>query len=73
MACQNPGPLCVADSHQKPVNRCDLVWQGIVKSQACNKFIMQQCPSEEAAKQFLKQRNLVHLWDLARNFIDDET
>ncbi|KAL3131502.1 U4/U6-U5 snRNP complex subunit prp3 [Trebouxia sp. C0009 RCD-2024] len=47
-------------------NSCSLVWQGVVQQKVFQKFDLEICRTEAAAKTFLKLRGLEHYWDLAR-------
>ncbi|XP_057840106.2 protein RDM16 [Cryptomeria japonica] len=56
----------------RPVNKCQLVWQGSVAKQSFNRFVIQQCRTEAAARKFFADSGVVHYWDLAVNFSEDQ-
>ncbi|KAJ7527443.1 hypothetical protein O6H91_16G054600 [Diphasiastrum complanatum] len=58
-----------ARPHQ--INKCSLVWQGSVAKTAFNKFLIQQCRTEVAARKFLADAGVAHYWDLAVNFSEE--
>eukprot|EP01018_Ginkgo_biloba_P038063 Gb_36855 [translate_table: standard] len=55
-----------------PVNKCELVWQGSVAKPSFDKFVIQQCRTEAAARKFFADAGVAHYWDLAVNFSDDQ-
>lgn len=57
---------------QDPVeNKCALVWQGSVAKPNFDKFLIQQCRTEAAARKYLADAGVGHYWDLAANFSED--
>lgn len=46
-------------------NRCSKVWSGTVRTAAFNKFVVETCRTEAAARKFLADRGVEHYWDLA--------
>ena len=46
------------------VNRCDLLWQGLVARKSFHAFRFQECRTDLAAKKVLEAKNLSHYWDL---------
>ncbi|KAK9829066.1 hypothetical protein WJX72_003724 [[Myrmecia] bisecta] len=57
---------------KKPPNACQLVWEGMVREAAFQKFLVEQCRTEGAAKKFLADRGLTHYWDVAKASIGGE-
>ncbi|XP_057813794.2 protein RDM16 isoform X2 [Cryptomeria japonica] len=60
------------EDEDRPVNKCQLVWQGSVAKSSFNRFVIQQCRTEAAARKFFADAGVVHYWDLAVNFSDDQ-
>ncbi|XP_057778718.1 protein RDM16-like isoform X2 [Salvia miltiorrhiza] len=60
------------DDEEKPVNKCVLVWQGSVAKPSFNRFFVQECRSEAAARKFFSDHGVAHYWDLAINFTTDD-
>ncbi|XP_022139033.1 protein RDM16 isoform X4 [Momordica charantia] len=60
------------ESDDKPVNKCSLVWQGSVAKSSFNKFFIQECMTEAAARKIFADAGVGHYWDLAVNFSDDQ-
>jgi Protein of unknown function (DUF1115) len=56
-----PPDLCC-----RPPNKCDLVWQGTVKSPAFDKFYQEIVRTDRAARKFLEDRGIANYWDIAR-------
>ena len=56
-----------ADETERPPNRCDLVWQGIVKAKSFQRFVLETFRSEAAALKWLKDRGLAHYWEQAKS------
>lgn len=54
-----------ADGALKPPNSCVLVWEGSVQQAAFQKFSVEVCLSEKAARKLLADRGVGHYWDLA--------
>eukprot|EP00249_Psilotum_nudum_P011339 c23111_g1_i1 orf=19-3165(+) len=52
-------------------NQCVLVWQGSVGKPSFDKFLIQQCRTEAAARKYLADAGVGHYWDLAANFTRD--
>ena len=48
------------------VNRCDLLWQGLVPKRCFQGFRFQECRTALAAKKVLEAKGLSHYWDLVR-------
>ena len=46
------------------VNRCDLLWQGLVPKRYFQGFRFQECRTALAAKKVLEAKGLAHYWDL---------
>ena len=46
------------------INRCDLLWQGLVPKRCFQGFRFQECRTAPAAKKVLEAKGLVHYWDL---------
>ncbi|KAF3433804.1 hypothetical protein FNV43_RR24907 [Rhamnella rubrinervis] len=59
-------------SEDKPVNKCVLVWQGSVAKPAFNRFLIHDCMTEAAARKILSDAGVVHYWDIAVNFSEDQ-
>ncbi|KAG6434222.1 hypothetical protein SASPL_105845 [Salvia splendens] len=57
---------------EKPFNKCQLVWQGSVAKPNFNRFFVQECRSEAAARKFFSDHGVAHYWDLAINFTSDD-
>ncbi|KAL1546125.1 protein RDM16-like isoform X1 [Salvia divinorum] len=57
---------------EKPFNKCQLVWQGSVAKPSFNRFFVQECRSEAAARKFFSDHGVAHYWDLAINFTTDD-
>eukprot|EP00053_Salpingoeca_punica_P013693 m.123891 g.123891 ORF g.123891 m.123891 type:complete len:589 (-) comp16269_c0_seq2:245-2011(-) len=53
------------DSEPKKENKCELVWEGLVKKPAFQHFEMKHCRTEAYAREYLNQKNVAHYWDLA--------
>ncbi|BBM98014.1 U4/U6 small nuclear ribonucleoprotein PRP3 [Marchantia polymorpha subsp. ruderalis] len=53
------------------VNKCVLVWQGSVAKPNFDRFLIQQCRSEAAARKYFADAGVGHYWDLAVNFPED--
>lgn len=60
------------DEVEKPVNQCLLVWQGSVAKPNFNRFMVQECRSEAAARKFFSDHGVGHYWDLAVNFTGED-
>lgn len=60
------------EDDERPINKCQLVWQGSVAKSCFNKFMIQQCRTEAAARKFFADAGVAHYWDLAVNFSDDQ-
>lgn len=61
-----------ADNGDAPrVNRCVLVWQGSVAKPSYERFLIQQCRTEAAARKYLADSGVGHYWDLAANFVEE--
>ena len=43
-----------------------LVWTGVVRERAFDKFVTHECRTEAAARQFLTEHGIGHYWDLAQ-------
>ncbi|CAM6115815.1 unnamed protein product [Calypogeia fissa] len=56
---------------EKVENKCVLVWQGSVANPSFDKFLIQQCRTEAAARKYLADAGVGHYWDLAANFSED--
>ena len=56
----------------KPVNRCVLVWQGSVAKASFNRFSVQECMTEAAARKIFADAGVGHYWDLAVNYVDEQ-
>lgn len=52
-------------------NSCSLVWQGVVHGKVFQRFDMELCRTEAAAKTFLKLKGLEHYWDLAKGHVNE--
>ncbi|KAF9264257.1 PRP3-domain-containing protein [Marasmius fiardii PR-910] len=52
-------------------NRCDLVWEGLLKHREFNNFKARSCPTDGAAKEVLGER-LKGYWDQAKNWKPEE-
>ncbi|XP_042493335.1 protein RDM16-like isoform X1 [Macadamia integrifolia] len=59
------------ENKEKPVNKCDLVWQGSVAKPSFNRFLVHQCRTEAAARKVFSDAGVGHYWDLALNYTDD--
>ncbi|KAL6574462.1 hypothetical protein OROMI_011747 [Orobanche minor] len=59
------------DDHEKPLNKCLLIWQGSVAKPSFNRFFVQECRTETAARRFFSDHGVAHYWDLAVNFAED--
>ena len=55
--------LSFAESKQ---NSCGLVWQGVVQEKVFERFDLEVCRTEAAAKTLLKLKGIEHYWDLAK-------
>jgi len=60
--------MCFAESKH---NSCSLVWQGVVQEKVFQRFDMELCRTEAAAKTFLKLKGLEHYWDLAKGHFNE--
>ncbi|XP_048325711.1 protein RDM16 [Ziziphus jujuba] len=60
------------ESDDKPVNKCVLVWQGSVAKPAFNRFLIHDCMTEAAARKIFSDAGVVHYWDIAVNFSEDQ-
>ncbi|KAA8534291.1 hypothetical protein F0562_031808 [Nyssa sinensis] len=60
------------EDEDKPVNKCVLVWQGSVAKPNFNRFFVQECRTEAAARKFFSDAGVAHYWDLAVNFTEDQ-
>ena len=54
-------------------NPCTLVWQGVVKDKVFQRFDLELCRTEAAAKTFLRLKGLEHYWDLAKGVSHQES
>ncbi|KAG7090817.1 hypothetical protein E1B28_009901 [Marasmius oreades] len=52
-------------------NRCDLIWEGLLKHREFNTFKARSCPTDGAAKELLGER-LKGYWDQAKNWKPEE-
>ncbi|CAA0809444.1 Pre-mRNA-splicing factor 3 [Striga hermonthica] len=59
------------DDDEKPLNKCVLVWQGSVAKRNFNRFFVQECRTEAAARKYFSDHGVGHYWDLAGNFMED--
>ncbi|KAL6520830.1 hypothetical protein OROGR_017399 [Orobanche gracilis] len=59
------------DDQEKPLNKCLLIWQGSVAKPSFNRFFVQECRTETAARRFFSDHGVAHYWDLAVNFAED--
>ncbi|KZV36625.1 hypothetical protein F511_39809 [Dorcoceras hygrometricum] len=59
------------DDDDKPRNKCLLVWQGSVAKPSFNRFFVQECRTETAARKFFLDHGVAHFWDLAVNFTEE--
>ncbi|XP_075484056.1 protein RDM16-like isoform X1 [Primulina tabacum] len=59
------------DAEVKPLNKCVLVWQGSVAKPSFNRFFVQECRTETAARKFFSDHGVAHFWDLAVNFTEE--
>uniref|UniRef100_A0A7N0UES0 Uncharacterized protein n=1 Tax=Kalanchoe fedtschenkoi TaxID=63787 RepID=A0A7N0UES0_KALFE len=60
------------ENEEKPVNKCVLVWQGSVAKPNFTKFSMHNCLTEAAAKKVFSDSGVVHYWEMAVNFSDED-
>ncbi|CAM8886857.1 unnamed protein product [Rhodiola kirilowii] len=60
------------ENEEKPVNKCVLVWQGSVAKPAFTKFYMHNCLTEAAARKVFNDAGVVHYWELAEKFSDED-
>ncbi|KAL0539283.1 hypothetical protein IC582_023479 [Cucumis melo] len=60
------------ETDDKPVNKCSLVWQGSVAKSSFNRFSIQECMTEAAARKIFADAGVGHYWDFAVNFSDDQ-
>uniref|UniRef100_A0A5B7B7U0 Putative U4/U6 small nuclear ribonucleoprotein Prp3 n=1 Tax=Davidia involucrata TaxID=16924 RepID=A0A5B7B7U0_DAVIN len=60
------------EDEDKPVNKCVLVWQGSVAKPNFNRFFVQECRTEAAARKIFSDAGVAHYWDLAVNFTEDQ-
>ncbi|KAL5732284.1 hypothetical protein ACHQM5_004926 [Ranunculus cassubicifolius] len=60
------------DDMDRPPNKCVLVWQGSVARPNFHKFLVHECRTEGAARKVFSDAGVVHYWDLAANFMDDQ-
>lgn len=60
------------ESVDKPVNKCVLVWQGSVAKPVFNRFLIHDCMTEAAARKIFSDAGVVHYWDIAVNFSEDQ-
>ncbi|KAM6565362.1 hypothetical protein CsatA_024490 [Cannabis sativa] len=60
------------EEDDKPPNKCVLVWQGSVAKPTFTKFLIHDCMTEAAARKIYADAGVVHYWDLAINFTDDQ-
>jgi hypothetical protein len=47
------------------MNRCDLLWQGIVAKRTFTGFRFQECRTSSAARKVMEARGVQHYWDMA--------
>lgn len=50
---------------------CSKAWTGTIKTPAFDKFVVETCRTEAAARKFLADRALEHYWDLAKGDLRD--
>ncbi|TMX00426.1 hypothetical protein EJD97_000857 [Solanum chilense] len=60
------------DDEDKPLNKCVLVWQGTVAKSSFRRFLVHECRTEAAARKVFADAGVLHYWNLAVDFIDDE-
>lgn len=60
------------ENDDKPLNKCSLVWQGSVAKSSFNRFSIQECMTEAAARKIFADAGVGHYWDFAINFSDDQ-
>lgn len=53
-------------------NSCNLVWLGVVKDKVFQRFDLELCRTEAAAKTFLRLKGLEQYWDLAKGVSDQD-
>lgn len=54
----------------KPINKCDLVWQGSIAKPSFNRFLVHECMTEAAARKVFADAGVSHYWDLAVNYVE---
>ncbi|KAK9856079.1 hypothetical protein WJX84_004285 [Apatococcus fuscideae] len=45
-------------------NHCKLMWEGVSKEPCFEKFVVEQCRTDAAAKKLLAERGVGHYWDI---------
>lgn len=45
-------------------NYCKLMWEGVSKEPSFEKFVVEQCRTDAAAKKLLTERGVGHYWDI---------
>ncbi|CAG8535778.1 6515_t:CDS:10 [Paraglomus brasilianum] len=53
------------------INKCSLIWEGVVKDRAFKGFKFKTCPTENTAREHLRKYKVEHYWDLASKYNDD--
>ena len=70
MLCLHLTPLLLLAETKS--NSCSLVWQGVVKDKVFQRFDLELCRTEAAAKTFLRLKGLEQYWDLAKGVSDPD-
>ncbi|XP_049404921.1 protein RDM16-like isoform X1 [Solanum stenotomum] len=60
------------EDEEKPLNKCVLVWQGIVAKSSFHRFLVHECRTEAAARKVFADAGVLHYWNFAVDFKDDE-
>ncbi|KAH0670304.1 hypothetical protein KY290_026764 [Solanum tuberosum] len=60
------------EDEEKPLNKCVLVWQGIVAKSSFHRFLVHECRTEAAARKVFADAGVLHYWNFAVDFEDDE-
>jgi len=53
------------------INKCSLIWEGVVKDRAFKGFKFKTCPTENTAREHLRKYKVEHYWDLASKYNND--
>ncbi|KAH0673472.1 hypothetical protein KY284_024559 [Solanum tuberosum] len=60
------------EDEDRPLNKCVLVWQGTVAKSSFHRFFVHECRTEAAARKVFADVGVLHYWNLAVDFKDDD-